>query len=110
MLPLVSDQLCADLTVILRTPEQFTQWQKQMIRQLQESNPEVNALLLSLAQQSEDPKSTILAGFSVYQVLHWAYEVQRQQQPLPVSRSADITGVSASVDADSNSTVIAASS
>jgi hypothetical protein len=92
MLPLVSDQLCADLTVMLRSPEQFTQWQKQMIRQLQESNPEVNGLLLSLAQQSEDPKNTILAGFAVYQVLHWAYESQRQQQQQ--SQSVTIEGVS----------------
>ena len=80
MLPLVSEQLCADLEALLRHPEQFTQWQKQMIHQLQESNPEVNALLLNLAQQSEDPKAAILAGFSVYQVLHWAYEAQRNTQ------------------------------
>ena len=84
MLPLVSEQLCTDLEALLRHPDQFTQWQKQMIHQLQESNPEINVLLLNLAQQSEDPKATILAGFSVYQVLHWAYETQRNVQFLGV--------------------------
>jgi hypothetical protein len=80
MLPLVSEQLCADLGVLLQNPEQFTLWQKQMIRQLQESNPGVNGLLLNLAQESQDPKAAIIAGFSVYQVLHWAYESQRNAQ------------------------------
>jgi hypothetical protein len=80
MLPLVSEQLCTDLEAILRQPDQFTQWQKQMIHQLQESNPEINGMLLNLAQTSEDPKAAILAGFSVYQVLHWAYETQRNTQ------------------------------
>jgi hypothetical protein len=88
MLPLVSEQLCADLEALLRHPDQFTQWQKQMIHQLQESNPEINGLLLNLAQNSEDPKATILAGFSVYQVLHWAYETQRNAHLMGVKPPA----------------------
>jgi hypothetical protein len=80
MLPLVSEQLCTELEALLQQPDQFTQWQQAMIQQLQESNPEVSALLVKLAQTSEDPKASILAGFSVYQVLHWAYEDQRNSQ------------------------------
>jgi hypothetical protein len=78
MLPVVSEETRQELLSLIQGSE-LKSWQKEMIHHLKEDNPEVNTLLLELAQQSEDPKKIVLAGYLVYKALEMALE---EEEPL----------------------------
>lgn len=74
MLPVVTADIREELEIIMdTTPEE---WKKEMIHHLKEDNPEVNSLLLKLAQTSSDPKKVILAGYMVYKALEQADDAE----------------------------------
>lgn len=54
------------------------QWQKHMIQVLKTENPEINTLLLELANQSADPKGVVAAGLAVYKALDLSMEAQEE--------------------------------
>ncbi|MBY0449149.1 MAG: hypothetical protein K2X01_00805 [Cyanobacteria bacterium] len=70
MLPVVSEANRKALEALLE--EDPDAWKKQMIHYIKEENPEVNTILVDLAQRSQDPKAVIMAGFFVYQALDLA--------------------------------------
>lgn len=72
MLPVVTEETCAQLERTLQ--EDAEGWKKSMVHRLKEENPEINTLLLALAQQSKDPKSVIMAGYMVYGVLDLSHD------------------------------------
>lgn len=82
MLPVVSEEVRQELAALLASDQAKT-WQKEMIHHLKEDNPEVNAMLLELSQQSSDPKAVVLAGYLVYKALELAEEEEQAFQ-LPV--------------------------
>jgi hypothetical protein len=75
-LPVVSSGLRQTLDALEQ--EHGENWPKQMLRQLREENPEINSLLLDLAQDSPDPKQVILAGYKVYKLLELAEANERK--------------------------------
>ena len=70
MLPVVTEKIRSALESLFSKDTET--WKKGMVHHLKEDNPEINSLLLSLAQGSEDPKSVITAGYLVYNVLELA--------------------------------------
>jgi hypothetical protein len=54
-------------------------WKRQMIHHLKEENPEINSLLLDIAQKSQDPKSVIIAGYMIYKVIELAQEEENAE-------------------------------
>lgn len=72
MLPVVTAEIREQLeSIIASTPEE---WKREMVHHLKEDNPEINALLLTLAQDATDAKQVILAGYLVYKALELAEE------------------------------------
>ncbi len=72
MLPVITPDIREALEKVIQdTPED---WKKEMVHHLKEDNPEINSLLLSLAQDSPEAKKIILAGFMVYKALEMAEE------------------------------------
>ena len=70
MLPIVTEPIRSQIIQLLTdTP---AEWKREMVHRLKQVNPEVNAMLLDVAQQSSDPKGAVLAGFAVYQALELA--------------------------------------
>ncbi|MDH4379287.1 MAG: hypothetical protein QE263_05225 [Vampirovibrionales bacterium] len=72
MLPIVTEDLLNVLKAQLEaSPDD---WKRSMLNKLREENPEVNTLLLEVAQTMNlgDPKSIILGGFLVYSALELA--------------------------------------
>jgi hypothetical protein len=53
-------------------------WYNDMLRQLREENPEINSMLLELAQRSSDPKGVVMAGYKVYKLLELAEANERK--------------------------------
>lgn len=72
MLPVVTESTRKTLEQALLENEEA--WKKKMVHRLKEENPEVNTLLLELAQKSKDPKAVILAGYLIYNALELAQE------------------------------------
>ncbi len=70
MLPVVTEQIRLVLEQSLIDDEGG--WKKQMVHRLKGENPEINSILLDLAQKSSDPKSVILAGYLIYDALEQA--------------------------------------
>jgi hypothetical protein len=70
VLPIVSEPVREKIVELLGTNP--AEWKRELLNRLKQNNPEVNALLLELAQNSQDPKGTILAGFAVYHALELA--------------------------------------
>jgi hypothetical protein len=76
MLPVVSEQ--ARETLEASVGRDLEAWKKSMIAQIKDENPEINSLLLTLAQNSPDPKAVIMAGYMVYKALELAYAEEGQ--------------------------------
>jgi hypothetical protein len=77
MLPVVTEATRGLVDQILTGD--LNAWKKDMIHHLKEDNPEINGLLLELAQNSSDPKTVILAGYLVYKALELAQDDEFQQ-------------------------------
>lgn len=72
MLPVVTSDIRGELEALTQnTPDE---WKREMVHHLKEDNPEINTLLLNLAQNSSDAKRVILAGYLVYKALERAEE------------------------------------
>ena len=72
MLPILTEDIRLQIMEDLRRDDQA--WKKAMVHRLKEENPEVNTLLLEWAQESNDPKAVIMAGYLVYQALEASME------------------------------------
>jgi hypothetical protein len=70
VLPIVSEPVREQITALLQNSP--AEWKRDLLHRLKQNNPEVNALLLEMAQHSQDPKAIILAGFAVYHALELA--------------------------------------
>lgn len=70
MLPIVTEPIRQQIVQLLTDAPM--DWKREMVQRLKQMNPEVNAMLLDVAQQSSDPKGAVLAGFAVYQALELA--------------------------------------
>lgn len=75
MLPIVTTNIRETMEGILENPTE--EWKREMVNHLKEDNPEINTLLLNLAQQSSDPKKVILAGYTIYKALEMAEEMEQ---------------------------------
>jgi hypothetical protein len=80
MLPVITDEVRQAMMAIANQ-DNVKAWQREMIHHLKEDNPEVNTLLLDLAQASNDPKAVVLAGYLVYKALELAAEEEDAQLP-----------------------------
>ena len=76
MLPIVSEQSRKALEETLLAD--LEGWKSGMVQHIREENPEVNSLLLKLAQKVRDPKSFILGGYLVYKLLELAEDEESQ--------------------------------
>ena len=76
MLPVLSEQ--ARETLEVAVSRDLEGWKKSMIAQIKDENPEINTLLLTVAQNSPDPKGVIMAGYMVYKALEHAYAEEGQ--------------------------------
>ncbi len=72
MLPVITEQ--TRLTIEKMLAEDEAGWKKQMVHRLKAENPEINSLLLELAQKSSDPKAVIVAGYLIYDALEMAHK------------------------------------
>lgn len=72
VLPVVSETIREQ--VLEQATSSSPEWRKEMIHRLKEMNPEVNALLLELAQGATDAKLVVMAGYAVYQALELALQ------------------------------------
>lgn len=72
MLPVVTAEIRENLEKLIE--ENLDEWKREMIHHIKEENPELNSLLLNLAQGSPDAKRVILAGYLVYKSLEIAEE------------------------------------
>jgi hypothetical protein len=72
VLPVVTPTIRESLEEVIQNPTD--EWKREMVHHLKEDNPEINTLLLSLAQGSSDAKKVILAGYLVYKALEIAEE------------------------------------
>ncbi|MBK8189951.1 MAG: hypothetical protein IPK79_05820 [Vampirovibrionales bacterium] len=75
-MPVVSEETCALLLQTMQEDEEA--WKKSMVHRLKEENPEINTLLLTLAQKSKDPKSVIMAGYLIYSVIELSHDVEER--------------------------------
>jgi hypothetical protein len=80
VLPIVSEPVREQIVELLGTSP--AEWKRELLHRLKQNNPEVNALLLELAQGSQDPKATILAGFAVYHALELALKEEDSEMGL----------------------------
>lgn len=77
LLPVLSEETRQKLQTT--SSENLDQWKRQMIHRIKADNPEINALLLEIAQNSNDPKSVIYAGYMVYKAIELAQEEENQE-------------------------------
>lgn len=70
MLPVVTSDIREHLEGIVENGSE--EWKRDMVHHLKEDNPELNSLLLNLAQDAQDAKKVILAGYMVYKALEIA--------------------------------------
>lgn len=75
MLPVVTSDIRETLQDVIDNPNN-EDWKREMIHHLKEDNPEVNSILLNLAQGSSDAKRVILAGYLIYKALEMAEEYE----------------------------------
>lgn len=76
MLPIVTEEIRQALAEEYQRDEQS--WKKTMIHRIKEDNPELNTLLLEMAQASADPKAVITTGYMLYQALEMALEQEEE--------------------------------
>ena len=76
MLPIISETMRE--RVVEDSAVNPKDWIREQIHLLKEQNPEVNTLLLGLAQDAKDPQAVMLAGYSIYQMLEAAFEEENQ--------------------------------
>lgn len=74
MLPVVTPDIREQLESLINSPTE--DWKKELVYHIKEDNPELNTLLLTLADGSSDPKRVILAGYLVYKSLELAEEAE----------------------------------
>jgi hypothetical protein len=75
MLPVVTEESRMALMETMNQDEKA--WKKEMINHIKEENPEINSLLLELANTCDNDqtkKKVILAGYLVYKALEIAQE------------------------------------
>lgn len=80
MLPIVTEETRKLLEEMASQDEKA--WKKQMINHIKEENPEINSLLLEVANQCDNDytkKKVILAGYLVYKALEMAQEEEAQE-------------------------------
>jgi hypothetical protein len=77
LLPVVTPETRKKLDEYIAKSEE--QWKREMIHHLKEENPEINSLLLELAQNSTDPKNVVMAGYLVYKALEMAQTEESQE-------------------------------
>jgi hypothetical protein len=70
MLPVVTSDIREQLESAIETGSE--EWKREMVHHLKEDNPEINSLLLNLANDAHDAKKVILAGYMVYKALEIA--------------------------------------
>lgn len=87
MLPVVSEEARQEILHLILTAE--NNWKKEMIHHLKEENPEINALLIDLAQTSQDPKKVVLAGYAVYKALEMAQDEEMRQTVMLIGEDAE---------------------
>ena len=75
MLPIVTADIRESLEA--QVEASVDDWKREMIHHIKEDNPELNTLLLRLAQDAQEPKHIILAGYMVYKALELADESER---------------------------------
>lgn len=74
MLPVVTSDIREKLEALVSSSGE--DWKKELVYHVKEDNPELNTLLLALAEGSSDPKRVILAGYLVYKSLELAEEAE----------------------------------
>lgn len=80
VLPIVTEESRTELISLVNQDEKA--WKKEMINHIKEENPEVNALLLEIANQCESDetkKKVILAGYLIYKALEMAQEEENAE-------------------------------
>ena len=71
MLPLITEDIKESL--LTETLPDVAEWRKKMIHYIKEENPEVNALIIESAQQTNlDPKAIALGAYLTYVALERA--------------------------------------
>lgn len=85
MLPVVTDTAAQQLMETLQQGPSL-HWQKQMIHHLKTENPEINTLILQIANQSEDPRKVMEAGYVVYKALEIAAQQEEEENALLLVR------------------------
>ena len=71
MLPLITEDIKESL--LTETLPDVAEWRKKMIHYIKEENPEVNALIIESAQQTNlDPKAIALGAYLTYVALEKA--------------------------------------
>jgi len=74
VLPVVTSDIREKLEALVQGASE--DWKKELVYHVKEDNPELNTLLLALADGSSDPKRVILAGYLVYKSLELAEEAE----------------------------------
>lgn len=77
MLPVITEEARKSLEDMVK--DGSDQWKKRMVQLLKEENPEINAILLEIAQNSSDPKNVIMAGYMVYNALEIAFAQELEE-------------------------------
>lgn len=80
VLPIVTEETRKILTDIVQQDEKA--WKKEMIHHIKEENPEINSILLEVANscvEESDKKKVILAGYLVYKALEMAQDEENQE-------------------------------
>jgi hypothetical protein len=80
VLPIVTEETRKLLEDVVQKDEKV--WKKEMINHIKEENPEINSLLLEVANNCPDDftkKKVILAGYLVYKALEMAQEEEAQE-------------------------------
>lgn len=71
MLPFITEEIKND--IVKNALENVNAWNKQMIHQIKEKNPEINAAIIEAANNTDfDPKAIALGAFMTYAMLESA--------------------------------------
>jgi hypothetical protein len=74
VLPVITSDIREQVEALLA--EHADEWKREMVHHLKEDNPEVNSLLLNIANGSADPKGIVMSGYLVYKALELAYAAE----------------------------------
>lgn len=80
MLPIVTEETRKLLIEMVQEDERT--WKRDMIHHIKEDNPEINSLLLEVANQcldKEAQKKIILAGYMVYKAIEMALDEENAE-------------------------------